>query len=117
MRNVVAEVLVTDEQGPAPVAITECCGGGRLAATARSPGPPSLAAYHCSSPVNHGTRRVGMSGITIEGTDTARWSDPAANRLARASALGGTGTAQQAGLGSTRTVDLRALQTGAAVHA
>ena len=51
-----------------------------------------------------------MSGITIEGTYNARWSDLAANRLARAAALDGVGTAgtaQLAELGITRIVDLR----------
>lgn len=51
-----------------------------------------------------------MSTITIEGTYNARWSDLAANRLARAAALdgvGAAGTAQLADLGITRIVDLR----------
>ena len=51
-----------------------------------------------------------MSGITIEGTYNARWSDLAANRLARAAALdgvGAAGSAQLAELGITRVVDLR----------
>ena len=54
-----------------------------------------------------------MSGITIEGTYNARWSDSTARpapRLARAAALdgvGSTGTKQLADLGITRIIDLR----------
>jgi protein-tyrosine phosphatase len=51
-----------------------------------------------------------MSGITIEGTFNARWSDLAGTGLARAAALDGigrTGAGQLAELGITRIVDLR----------
>jgi protein-tyrosine phosphatase len=51
-----------------------------------------------------------MSSITIEGSYNARWSDPAARRMARAAALDGVGaggSAQLAELGITRIVDLR----------
>jgi protein-tyrosine phosphatase len=51
-----------------------------------------------------------MSGITIEGSYNARWSDPATRLLARAAALDGvraTGSTQLAELGITRIVDLR----------
>jgi protein-tyrosine phosphatase len=51
-----------------------------------------------------------MSGITIEGSYNARWSDTAARWLARAATLDGvraTGSTQLAELGITRIVDLR----------
>jgi protein-tyrosine phosphatase len=51
-----------------------------------------------------------MSSITIEGSYNARWSDPAARRIARAAALDGVGTAgtaHLAELGITRIIDLR----------
>lgn len=51
-----------------------------------------------------------MSGITIEGTYNARWSDAGEHRLARAAALdevGQGGAATLGTLGLTRVVDLR----------
>ncbi|MFO7689880.1 MAG: tyrosine-protein phosphatase [Cryobacterium sp.] len=64
-----------------------------------------------------------MSGITIEGTYNARWSDPApygGHRLARAAALdqiGPVGAAQLTALGVTLVIDLREDgERGAAAH-